>query len=651
MHIDAITLAAVAGEWRLLLTGARIDTIIQPTEHSIALQCYASASQHGHGGQNRWLYLSAHPQLARAHLTALKPPKIASEPPAFVMLLRKYLEGARIQAIQQPRWERVIEVTTGYRVASEEGTRNRLIIELMGRLSNIILCDEHGLILGSLKHVGADVNRYRVIAARVQYVPPPPQQRIVVGGSLPRLEPTSITAAQLAVCGAEDTGLTKEVSPHNGRKRAKLQEPKLWQLLTRNLLGFSPLLSREAVYRTTGDTESLIDTASTPWEELAWNVRELAALYDNHAWKPQLVEREGDAGKTQASASHTVPIAFAPYVLEQYAGMPGMRIRESLSMNVLLDEFYTDAEWRDALESVRAPVRKVLQTQLERRKRKAELLQQELAASEEAARFRLQAELLLAYQHEVKQGQSSVVLQNIFENWASPSEVTIPLDPRFDAVGNANRLFHKYHKLRRALALVPSQVEQNATELATVEQLLADLMLADTPAEVALVKAEVQSAGYMRGTKDAGMLPAGARKQSRKGKGGKQAKGKPVPPGGGVPLYVQSRDGFTILIGKNSRQNEEVTFRQATVNDLWLHARGVPGAHVIIKAGGRDIPRSTIEQAASLAAYYSQARGSTSVPVDYTLQRHVRHMKGGGPGMVLYEREKTIYAQPESPAH
>ena len=649
MHIDAITLAAVASEWRLLLTGARIDTIIQPTGHSIAIQCYASASKHGQGGQNRWLYLSAHPRLARAHLTALKPAKIASEPPVFVMLLRKYLEGARIQAIQQPRWERVIEVTAGYRDASEGGTSYRLIIELMGRLSNIILCDERGLILGSLKHVGADVNRYRVIAAHVQYVPPPPQQRIVAGGFLPRLEPASITAAQLALCGAEDSGLTKVAPPQNERKRVKLQEPELWQLLTRNLLGFSPLLAREAVYRTTGDTESLIDSARTSWEELAWHVRELAALYDTHAWKPQLVERVGDAAKTQAPAAHAIPIAFAPYNLEQYAGMPGVRIRESLSMNVLIDEFYADVEWRDALESVRARVRKVLQAQLERRKRKAELLQQELAASEEATRYRLQAELLLTYQHAVRQGQSSVVLQNIFENRASPSEVTIPLDPRFDAVGNANRLFHKYHKLRRALALVPSQIEQNATELATVEQLLADLMLADAPAEVALVKAEVQSAGYMRGAKNAGMMPAGARKQSRKG--GKQAKGKPVPPGGGVPLQVQSRDGFTILIGKNSRQNEEVTFRQAAASDLWLHARGVPGAHVLIKAGGRDIPRSTIEQAASLAAYYSQARGSTSVLVDYTLQRYVRHMKGGGPGMVIYEREKTIYAQPEDQAH
>src|SRR5258707_1579305 len=155
MYMDAITLAAVVDEWRKLLTGARIDTIIQPTEHSVALQCYAPAMTQGQGGQNRWLYLSIHPQMARAHLTALKPSKIASEPPAFVMLLRKYLEGARIEAVQQPRWERVIEVIAGYRNAadSEERTRHRLIIELMGRLSNIILCNEHGLILGSLKQV------------------------------------------------------------------------------------------------------------------------------------------------------------------------------------------------------------------------------------------------------------------------------------------------------------------------------------------------------------------------------------------------------------------------------------------------------------------------------------------------------------------
>jgi predicted ribosome quality control (RQC) complex YloA/Tae2 family protein len=640
MHIDAMTLAAVADEWRTLLTGARIDTIIQPTEHSIAVQCYSPGTQ-GQGGQNRWLYLSAHAQLARAHLTAFKPAKIASEPPAFVMLLRKYLEGTRIEAIQQPRWEREIEIIAGHGNApnSEERIHYRLIVELMGRMSNIILCDEQGMILGSLKHVGADVNRYRVIVTNVRYVPPPPQQRTFEDQSLPRLEPTTITAAQLALCATEEAEAIKR--GQDEKRRAKPQEPRLWQLLIRNLAGFSPLLAREAVYRTIGDAEALIEDSESTWEELAWNIRELATLYDTHAWKPQLVERIGP-DKTQASAASQLLRAFAPYVLEQYMAMPGVHVRESTSINALIDAFYAGAEWRDAMESVRAPVKKVLQTQHDRCKRKVELLQRELAVSEEASRYRLEAELLLTYQHEVKQGQSSVVLPNFFEGEPNPSEVTIALDPRFDAVGNANRLFHKYHKLRRALALVPGQIEQNATELATIEQLLTDLMLAETPAEVALVKAEVQTAGYIRG---------GAKeKKAHEGKGGKRSKGKPVPPGGGVPLHVQSRDGFTLLIGKNSRQNEEVTFHQATANDLWLHARGVPGAHVIVKAGGKEIPRSTIERAASLAAYYSQARGSTRVPVDYTLQRYVRHMKGGGPGMVIYERERTIYAEPEGPA-
>jgi predicted ribosome quality control (RQC) complex YloA/Tae2 family protein len=644
-------MAAIADEWRKLLIGARIDTIIQPTEHAIALQCYAPAREGGSGpgGQNRWLYLSAHPQLARAHLTALKPPKIASEPPPFVMLLRKHLEGARIESIMQPRWERVLEIVAGYRSGpdSDERTHFRLIVEIMGRVSNIILCNEQGMILGSLKRVGADVNRYRVIAAGVPYVPPPPQLRTLAGQSLPRLEPTSVTAAQLSISAAEDVTVEPE-GAKKGKKGAG-GPTKLWQVLTKHLLGCSPLLAREVVYRTTEESETTVAEADEgTWEELAWNIRELTALYDNHQWHPQLIERASSkSGQADSlGAGQKLPIAFSVYVLEQYVQAADVLVRESPSINVLLDEYYARAEWRDAMEGVRAPLRKVLQTQRDRCMRKAELLQQELATSEEAARYRLQGELLLAYQNEVQQGQNSIAVENIFESTGEGQApiITIPLDPRFDAVGNANRLFNKYHKLRRALTLVPEQIEQNAVELATLEQLLTDLQLAESAAEVALVKAEVQTAGYIRGK---ALQDKKALKAAKKGKGGKAGKGKAVPPGGGVPLHVQSRDGFTVLIGKNSRQNEEVTFHQATGNDIWLHARGVPGSHVIIKAAGREIPRSTIEQAASLAAYYSQARGSTSVPVDYTLQRHVRHMKGGGPGMVIYERERTLYANPD----
>lgn len=671
MYVDAFTLAAVADEWRTLLIGARIDTIISPTEYALALQCYAPGKQ-DHSGQNRWLYLSAHPQLARAHLTALKPPKIVSEPSAFVMLLRKYLEGTRIESIEQPHWERVIEVIASHRAGPEsaEHIRYRLIVEIMGRMSNIIFCDQQGLILGSLKRVGAEVNRYRVIAANVPYIPPPPQQHIVSGQSVPRLEPGTITAAQLAICDAaeaEEPPTELEHAPVSARpssKKAstrKTQSAKLWQLLTQHLLGFSPLLAREAVHRATGDAEMALESVRNRegegiWEKLAGSVCELAALYNKHNWQPQLVERveAGAKGATigGASSSTAVPIAFVPYVLEQYALLPDVRVRTSPSMNVLLDDYYARTEWRDAMESVRMPLRKVLQTQRDRCKRKADILQKELAALNEAAQYRLYGELLLAHQHEVQQGQSSVTLDNFFVEGSEGSfpQVTIPLDPRFDAVGNANRLFNKYHKLRRAAALVPNQIEQNAAELATIEQLLADLMLAENPSEVQLVKAEVQTAGYVRGKaiQQKQVQKAAKKVKGGKGKSGKQGKGKPIPPGGGMPLHIQSRDGFTLLIGKNSRQNEEVTFRQATASDMWLHARGVPGAHVIIKAAGREIPQSTIEQAASLAAYYSQARGSTTAPVDYTFQRYVRHMKGGGPGMVIYEKERTVYVEPLS---
>jgi predicted ribosome quality control (RQC) complex YloA/Tae2 family protein len=657
MHVDAITLAAVADEWRTLLSNARIDTIIQPTVHAVAIQCYTPAPQESGqgGGQNRWLYISAHPQLARAHITARKPTRIQSEPPPFVMLLRKYLEGARIEAIQQPRWERVVEILASHRIDPESNERAhyRLIIEIMGRLSNIIFCDEHNMILGSLKRVGAEINRYRTIAANIQYVPPPAQQRAIAGQTLPKLEPTTVSAAALALCAKDQAEHIEQ--PHlsgstKTRKRAA-GEPTLWQLLTHHLLGFSPLIAREAVYRTTGNTESpLANTTTELWDELAWNVHELAALFDNHLWQPQLVERVGSVENQPAGASavQAAPIAFAPYVLEQYLETPAMRVHQSPSINVVLDDFYARSEWRDAMEGVRNPIRKVLQTQRDRCKRKAVLLQQELSALGEAAQYRLRAELLLAHQHEVQQGQTDVTLQNYFESedQEHAPTLTFSIDPRFDAIGNANRLFNKYHKLRRAAALLPAQIEQNSAELATIEQLLADLMLADTPAEVALVKAEVQTAGYLRGAPK--LQEKKTQKTPRKGKKGKPLTGKSIPPGGGVPLRLPSRDGFTILIGKNSRQNEEVTFHQATANDIWLHARGVPGAHVVIKAAGREIPHSTIEQAASLAAYYSQARGTTTAPVDYTLQRHVRHMKGGGPGMVIYEKERTLHIAPEN---
>jgi len=228
----------------------------------------------------------------------------------------------------------VLEIVAGHRFGpdSEERVSYHLIIEIMGRLSNIIFCDEHGLILGSLKRIGAEVNRYRTIAANVQYVPPPPQQRFFSGQTLSKLEPTTITAAQLMLCAADDT-TSPEPSPAVTQKARKrpVEQPRLWQLLPKHLLGFSPLLSRESVYRATGNAETLAaqnDSSEANWEELAWNVRELAGLYDSHKWQPQLVERVGSDTEQSISSAQLIPLAFAPYVLEQYEEVPGVRTRQ-----------------------------------------------------------------------------------------------------------------------------------------------------------------------------------------------------------------------------------------------------------------------------------------------------------------------------------
>jgi predicted ribosome quality control (RQC) complex YloA/Tae2 family protein len=612
MYVDALTLYALADELQTLLGGARVEDVIQPTPHAVALQCWT-------GAHNLWLYLSAHPQLVRLHLTAEKPKKLSAEPPPFVMLLRKYLEGCRVETVQTPRWERLVEISFVRRSATNQqeasSPRVWLIIEVMGRLSNILLRDDSGIILGSLRQVGPEVNRYRVIAPHEPYKYPPAQRRLLNGEQAPRLDPETVSGDDLRLGAAQ--GNTKSATP------------KLWQVLTEHLMGFSPLLAREVVYRALGESETVIQP-ETPWERVAEQARALAALRETHQWQPILVEN---------AATHQ-PAAFAVYPLRQYTAWPS---RSFERVNELLDVYYRGAEWRDALQGTKADVSRALQSNRERCLRKAELLARDLAETQAGERLRLEGEVLLAFGQEITPGQTSLVIDNPFASADAPEKITIALDAQASAVENANQRFARYHKLRRAGQQIPEQIERNRLELAQLDQFATDLLLAETPAEVAQVRKEVAAAGYLRGKREQISNQKGGK--GKAGKGGKGQKGGKQDATGAL-VRRQSADGFLLLIGKNSRQNEEVTFHQAGGNDLWLHARGVPGAHVIIKSGGRDVPRRTLEEAARLAAYYSQARESTSVPVDYTQQRYVRHMKGGGPGMVIYEREHTLSVPP-----
>jgi predicted ribosome quality control (RQC) complex YloA/Tae2 family protein len=636
MQTDALTLAAAADELTQMALGARVEDVIQPTPQSISLLLYGQ-------GAKRWLVVSAHPQLANMHLAARRPRKMVNEPPAFVMLLRKYLESARLTAIRQPRWERVVELAFA-RGGLESGMAPVwLTAELMGRQSNVILREDSvvgGEVLGALHTVPSGANRVRVLTPHVVYQPAPPQTRMLRGEQVPRLAPERATPAQLETAALDmlavaQDGSTEEPSTRKRRGKAKRDEaPTVVALLMAHVAGCSRELAREVAFRALGTTGAAL-AHDLDWSALSAEMRSFATLAESHEWRPTLV---------YAMSDEAIPEAFAVYEPRQF---PSATLRVMPTVNEALATYYQDAEWRVTVEAAKGELRRRLQTIRERCQRKAEALQSELSALDEARRLREEADLLLAFQSELPERATSVTLENAFAAEGEVATITLELDPRYGVVENANRRYTRYHKLQRAASQIPLQIAANTLELARVEQVQTDLALAETPQEIALVREEIVEAGYLRAKPD-----PRARKQPKGGKGkqGKQGKqgGQQGKQGarGGAPLRRESSGGFTLLVGKNSRQNEEVTFHQAAANDLWLHARGVPGAHVIVKSGGRPIPETTLREAAALAAYYSQARESGAVEVDYTEQRYVRHMKGGGPGMVIYERERTLYVTP-----
>ncbi len=636
-QLDALTLAALADELRSVLGGARVDDVIQPAPHSIAFQLWG-------GGRNRWLIVSAQPQFARIHLTGEKPRKLATEPPPFVMLLRKHLEGARLVAVRQPVWERVIELGFGRgpEVAAGEAS-TWLIAEIMGRFSNIILTSSERVILGALRLATAEANQYRVILPREPYRDPPPQTRTLAGATLPQIPPTDVTANDL-LDAAKDALATRAISPEparGGKGKRAAAPPTVAAIVAAHVFGFGRELGREVAARALGDPDALAEnTSALDWEAVAREARALATLATDRSWAPMLVFAPGEE-----SDEGERPVAVTVYDPRQY---PASYRRERVdNLNDALARLYAGAEWRAELEQAKGDLRRILQTQRDRCLRKAEALLAEQAALDETQRLRREADALLAFQADVPPNAPSVTLTDV---WAEESgaTITIALDPRYSAIENANRRYTRYHKLQRAGALLPEQIEVNQIELTQIEQLLTDLALAETAADVSLVRSEVAGVGYIRGGIEARRLEKERRlKGGRKGKMGKGGKPiQPRAPDGGQPLRRRLSEGLIALVGKNSRQNEEITFHQAGPNDLWLHIRGAAGSHVILKTGGRPAPEEALREAAALAAWYSQLRTERDVQVDYTEARYVRHMKGGGPGMVTYERERAIRVAP-----
>jgi predicted ribosome quality control (RQC) complex YloA/Tae2 family protein len=576
MYLDAFTLSALVDELLDSIAGGRVQDVLDVDENGIGWEVYGDH-------RRQYLYMSADHQQPRIHIVPERLRRGLPKPSQVGLLMRRFVEGGSIAHISQPAWERIIQID----VDGAEGAVS-IILEPMERRSNLLIVRE-GIIMDCMRRVGADENRYRVSLPNHPYVLPPPQTG--------KLSPISLSLESLIGIFASD-----DAPPDPKAKSGKQKTRKTHQVLTAHLLGVSPLLAKEIVYRAAGTTDQ--NAVDADYERLHYALHEIVDPLGKRAWQPGIAT--GERGTA----------AYSVYPLHSVAAWT-----RSESVSAALTAYYSAPVGEEAYTAGKAPLLEAIHEA--RAKLNAKLASLKISVKDDRERefLRQSGELILAYQYGIGKGQTELRAQYDLEQ----PELVIAIDPTLTPLENAQRYFDKYNRAKRALDDVPRLIAETENDLAFLAQLETDLQLAANYPEIDEVQAALQTAGLWRGT------PLKKASSSRT-----------------APLRVATQDGFIIWVGRNSRQNEIVTFDKGSPLDTWLHARDVPGAHVIIKFDGRTIPEAVIERAAALAAYYSARRSEGKVPVDVTTRKYVRKIKGAAAGMVTYRNETTRTVTPRT---
>lgn len=563
MNLDVFTLSALVDEFMDVLVGGRVQDTLAVDETGVGLEIYGAHKR-------RYLYISADHHTPRVHLVPDKLRRGMEKPSQIGLMLRRYVEGGIVTHVSQPAWERILHID----VEGSEGTLT-LIVEPMERRSNLLLV-QNGIILDCIRRVGADENRYRVSLPAHPYMPPPPQTG--------KRDPFTISEEDLAAA----------LSAGDDPKR------KGQQALSAGILGISPLLGKEILYR--AGYEPNVKAVEVDAAKVFPAFQQVIEPLRAREWQPGVAETEQD-GVT----------AFSVYPLRSIAGW-----HSTESVSEALSAFYGAPVGAEAYKAGKEPVMAALNEARDKLRGKLASLQRSMTDDAERETWRQSGELILAYQYNLQKGETELRAQYD----PDAPELVIKLDPTMTPLENAQRYFDRYNRAKRALDDVPTLINETQNELAYLDQLATDLDLAANWNEIYDVQNALQAKGHWRG-------------QTVR-RGGQQS----------GPLRLVSKDGFVIWVGRNSRQNEVVTFDKGGGLDLWLHARDVPGAHVVIRFDGRPIPEALIEQAAAVAAYYSAKRDEGKVIVDVTQCKYVKKIKGAGPGMVTYRNETTRTVAP-----
>ncbi|MBB3110477.1 putative ribosome quality control (RQC) complex YloA/Tae2 family protein [Paenibacillus phyllosphaerae] len=588
MALDGIVTRAVVHELQSLV-GARIHKIHQPTDHDLVLQIRG-------GSTPGKLLLSANPTYPRVHFTnqTFINPK---EAPMFCMLMRKYCEGGQIEEVLQIGNERIIHMRIRQRDELGDIALKTIIIEIMGRHSNIILVDHAtGAIHDGIHHVTPSISSYRIVMPGSEYVAPPEQGK---------LNPLHITTR-----AAFESALTEAIPEVERAGDTVLAPVAPDKLLVSAFSGLSPLLAKEIIYRGRLALNPLLTL-----EELCtaiWPAFEAMMLaWTDHRYDPQNVQPdEQSSGKA----------AFSVAALTHLATNGHVQSFETVSE--CLEAFYGDKAQRDTVKQRVSDLIRFLQNERNKNVKKLEKLQETLDEAKDADKFRILGELLTTYMHQFSRGDKQVEVVNYYDE--DQQAITIALDPQLTPSENAQRYFKRYNKHKNSLTAVAEQMKQAHQEIAYLESLLQQLESASL-SDIDEIREELVEQGYLRDR---------AKRGPKKKKNARPSL-----------LCYTSSEGIAIYVGKNNTQNDYLTNKTAGPNETWLHTKDIPGSHVVIRA--TEFGDATLEEAAMLAAHYSQARSSSLVPVDYTLIRYVKKPSGAKPGFVIYDHQKTLFITPD----
>ena len=573
MAFDGITIANIVKELNDTIVGGKINKIAQPEADELILTIKNNRTQYR-------LLISASASLPLIYFT-VKNKVSPLTAPNFCMLLRKHVGSGKITAVTQPGLERVIEIKIEHLNELGDLCFKTLVVEIMGKHSNIIFLNEERMILDSIKHVSLNMSSVREVLPGRDYFIPQTQDK---------KNPLTITE--------EEFYQTVYRKPSN-----------LAKAIYTSLTGLSPVAAEEICTRAQVHGSDPADGLGTQEKEQLF--RAFICFMED--------VRTGRFTPNIVYSASGEPVEFGAVALTQYTDYT---VKQYDSISQVLEQYYAQKNIITRMRQKSADLRKIVQTALDRNWKKFDLQTKQMQDTKKMDKYKVYGELINTYGYNLEEGCRSFKALNYYTN----EEITIPLDPTMTPQENSKKYFDRYNKLKRTAQALKEQLEDTESEIRHLESIQAALDIAQQENDLSQIKEELTEYGYIK-------------KHYTGGKKKMQAKSK--------PLHYISSDGYHMYVGKNNYQNEELTFKFATGNDWWFHAKKMAGSHVIVKSGSEDLPDRTFEEAGRLAGYYSSGRTAPKVEIDYIQKKHVKKPNGSKPGFVVYYTNYSLIIEPD----